>query len=199
MHNNPYKEHFIAGLRHCTTKTISRTLTQILTLIRDDLCKYCDKIYETSNTNQMFILRNSKTFLDTLQDLQHVKHSALKTFEFTTRYTTIQHKQLKIKLHDLINNVFVTKAGKRRYRYITANYHTSYLTNTDNNKGQLYTEIIICSMLDILIDNIYVRFGDRIFRQTVGIPMGINCAPLVADLFLYSYESSFIQEFIKFK
>ena len=26
------------------------------------------------------------------------------------------------------------------------------------------------------------------FRQCIGIPMGKNCAPLLADLFLYSYE-----------
>jgi len=52
-------------------------------------------------------------------------------------------------------------------------------------------------MLDCLIDNIYVRFGDKVFRQTIGIPMGTNCAPLLADLFLYTYESSFIQELTK--
>jgi hypothetical protein len=33
--------------------------------------------------------------------------------------------------------------------------------------------------------------------MTVGIPMGTNCAPLLADLFLYSYEAVFIQGFLK--
>ena len=40
-------------------------------------------------------------------------------------------------------------------------------------------------------------FGGRVFQQTVGIPMGTNCAPLLADLFLYSYEACFIQELLK--
>jgi hypothetical protein len=31
----------------------------------------------------------------------------------------------------------------------------------------------------------------------VGIPMGTNCAPLLTDLFLYSYETGFIQELLK--
>ena len=35
------------------------------------------------------------------------------------------------------------------------------------------------------------------FQQTVGIPMGTNCAPLLADLFLYSYESEFIQSLLR--
>ena len=32
---------------------------------------------------------------------------------------------------------------------------------------------------------IYIRFGNTLYRQTVGIPMGTNCAPLLADLFCY--------------
>ena len=52
-------------------------------------------------------------------------------------------------------------------------------------------------MLEYLIDNIFVEFGGRIFQQTIGIPMGTNCAPLLADLFLYSYEAEFVQSLLK--
>ena len=40
-------------------------------------------------------------------------------------------------------------------------------------------------------------FGGRVFQQTVGIPMGTNCSPLLADLFLSSYEADFIQRPLK--
>ena len=43
-----------------------------------------------------------------------------------------------------------------------------------------------------LLDNIYIRFGTKLYRQIVGIPMGTNCAPLVADLFLFCYERDFM-------
>ena len=43
-----------------------------------------------------------------------------------------------------------------------------------------------------LLDNIYIRFGTKLYRQIVGIPMGINSAPLVADLFLFYYEKDFM-------
>ena len=36
-------------------------------------------------------------------------------------------------------------------------------------------------------------------QQVVGKPMGTNCAPLLADLFLYSYESEFLQKLVKDK
>ena len=56
------------------------------------------------------------------------------------------------------------------------------------------TDII---MLDFLIDNIFVMFGGGVFQQIVGIPMATNCAPLLDDLFLYSYEADFIQGLLK--
>jgi hypothetical protein len=48
-------------------------------------------------------------------------------------------------------------------------------------------------------DNICVSFGGILFQQVIGIPMGTNCATLLADLFLYSYESEFFQKFVKDK
>jgi hypothetical protein len=43
------------------------------------------------------------------------------------------------------------------------------------------------------IDNIFVMFSKRDFQQEIGIPMCRNCAPFLADLLLYSYETDFIQ------
>ena len=46
----------------------------------------------------------------------------------------------------------------------------------------------MCDALHYLLDNIFIRFGSKLYRQIVGVPTGINCAPLVADLFLFCYE-----------
>ena len=34
----------------------------------------------------------------------------------------------------------------------------------------------------------HIMLDGRVFQKTVEIPMGTNCAPLLVDLFLYSYE-----------
>jgi hypothetical protein len=52
-------------------------------------------------------------------------------------------------------------------------------------------------MFDFLVDNIYVVFGDQVFQHSVGIPLGTNCVPLLADLFLYSYEAEFPQKLLR--
>ena len=43
----------------------------------------------------------------------------------------------------------------------------------------------MCDALHYLLDNIFIRFGSKLYRQIVGIPMGTNCAPLVADFFCF--------------
>ena len=48
-------------------------------------------------------------------------------------------------------------------------------------------------MLEFLVDNIFVVFGGKVFKQIVGIPMGTNCAPLLVDIILYSCKAEFIQ------
>ena len=45
----------------------------------------------------------------------------------------------------------------------------------------------MCDPLHYLLDNIFIRFGLKLHRQIVGIPMGTNYAPLVADVFLFCY------------
>jgi hypothetical protein len=52
-------------------------------------------------------------------------------------------------------------------------------------------------MLGFHVDNIYVVFGDQVFQQCVGIRMGTNCAPLLVDVFLYSYEAEFVQKLLR--
>ena len=55
----------------------------------------------------------------------------------------------------------------------------------------------LCLAIDFLIDSIYVRFGSSVFRQVIGIPMGTNSAPLLADLFLHTFEYDFMVKTMK--
>ena len=51
----------------------------------------------------------------------------------------------------------------------------------------------VCDGLSFLLGNIYIRFGNKLYRQIVGILMGTNCAPLVATLCLFCYERDFMK------
>ena len=70
------------------------------------------------------------------------------------------------------------------------NDRKAFFTSTDHRGHTLWSCQNVCDVLSYLLDNI--RFGNTLYRQIVGIPMGTNCAPLVADLFLFCYERDFM-------
>ena len=78
-------------------------------------------------------------------------------------------------------------------KFIVLDYNSTYFSNKIQKGKTCYSEEQVISMLEFLIDNICVSFGGILCQQVVGIPMGTNCAPLLAALLLYSYESEFLQ------
>ena len=71
----------------------------------------------------------------------------------------------------------------------------AFFTLADHYKGyHLWSCQNVCDALTFLLDYIYIRFGTKLYRQIVGIPMGTTCAPLVADLFLFCYERNFVKD-----
>ena len=134
----------------------------------------------------MWILKNSKALLESLQANLLTSISSIKTFDFSTLYTSIPHSKLNTRLHSLIKQMFHTKNGERRYQYRVQvfKHKKAYLIKDDTDAKNKFTESDIIDMINVLIDNIFVEFGGQIFQQTIRIPMGSNCASLLADLFL---------------
>ena len=105
---------------------------------------------------------------------------------FSTLYTTLPHHLLKDRLIDLINRTFVTQ-------YLACNEECAFFTSDVYNNHNLWSYQKVCDALVYLLYNIFIRFGTKLYRQTIGIPMGTNCAPLVADLFLFCYVRDFMK------
>ena len=196
MHKNPYKQRFIAGSSKCSTKPLSILLTKLLTHIKQGLQKYCETAYSRSGINQMWILKNSKELLEHLKSPAFNHVTSIKSFDFSTLYTTIPHQKLKERLTSIIRNAFIFKNGNRRYKYLVLGHEETYFVKEHSDSKNKYSEDDIIKMLEFLVDNIFVVFAGKVFQQTVGIPMGTNCAPLLADIFLYSYEADFIQSLL---
>ena len=140
----------------------------------------------------MWILKNSTSLLSSLDQLDVRTARSVQTFDFSTLYTSSPHDLLKSRISNLVHNAFRKKDGSVRYTHIKVTRAKGYFTHDKNSSGDN-----ICKMIEFLIDNIFVQFGGRLFRQAIGIPMGTNCAPLLADLFLYSYENKFLDNMIR--
>ena len=71
-------------------------------------------------------------------------------------------------------------------------HEESYFVKEYSDSKHKYSEDDIIKMLEFLV----VVFVGKVFQQIVDIPMGTNCAPLLADIFLYSYEAEFTQSLL---
>ena len=172
-------------------------LTKILFAVKEGQQKYCETVYSRSGINHMWILKNSKDLLDNFKSRSFSQVSYILTFDFSTLYTTLPHDKLKTRLKEKIHKVF----SHRNYgsQFVVLGYNSKYFSNKIQKGKICYSEEQVISMMEFIIDNIVVSFGGTLFQQVVGIPMGKNCAPLLTTLFLYSYESEFLQKLVKDK
>ena len=142
MHKNPYKHRFIAGSARCSTKPLSILLTKLLTHIKQGLQKYCETAYSRSGVNQMWILKNSKELLEHLKSPNFNNITSIKSFDFSTLYTTIPHDKLKSRLASIIRNSFMFKNGNRRYKYLVLGHEESYFVKEHSDSKHKY----ICTL-----------------------------------------------------
>jgi hypothetical protein len=149
LHKCPFKQRYIAGFAKCSTKHLSKLLTCIVSAVKIGLHGYCDTSYSSGCVNQMLILKNSKDLLEYIQSRSLSACNSIKTFDFSTLYTTIPHS----KLNDKSRECFIIKNGQQipcaRKEQIL------FCKNTD-----------IINMLEFLIDNIFFIFGGRVLTDS---------------------------------
>ena len=193
LHKTPYKARFIAGSSSCTTTRLSKLITECLKLVRTHCTAYCKTIRVRTGVNCMWIINNLLDVIHALEDKQ-LSLNHVSTSDFSTLYTSLPHAQLNKQLHDLLERVFNTK-GKS---FIATNNFRAFWTNDRTSTRYTYFSCReLCLTIDFLTDNIYVRFGSSVFRQVIGIPMGTNSTPLLADLFLHTFEYDFMVKTMK--
>ena len=83
--------------------------------------------------------------------------------------------------------------------YLCTSDKAGFFSNKTYDSYKCWTCTEFSEAFTFLMENIYVQFGDMVYQQIVGIPMGTNCAPLIADLFLYCYERDFMSNLQKSK
>ena len=138
----------------------------------------CEKVYERSSKNLFWSIKNSGEVLNKIKS---------RGFRATS-LSTLPHNLIKEKLKNLTEWTFKREGSP----YIACNERQAFFTSEDTKRYKLWSCENVCEALIYLLDNIYIRFGTKLYRQIVGIPLGTNCAPLVADLFLFCYERDFM-------
>ena len=130
------------------------------------------KRYMRDPVKTYFGLLNSGDILDKLK-ARDFNATSLSTYDFSTLYTTLPHNLIKDKLIDLIERTFQREGSP----YLACNDRNAFFTSEKPKKYHAWSCQNVCDAMTFLLDNIYIRFGTKLYRQVVGIPMGLIVLP----------------------
>ena len=146
--------------------------------------------FSNSNVNYFWSIKNSSEVIEKLR-LGNFRGSHVSS----TLYTSLPHDLIKAKVLSLVNWCF----NRESKTYLCTSAKAGFFSNKKYDSYKCWSCAELCEAFTFLMENIYVQFDGMVYQQIVGIPMGTNCAPLIADLFLYCYERDFMSDLQKSK
>ena len=181
------KFRFIIAAPNCSIKPLSQAITKIFRLFYRQVETYNSKCFYFSNVKTFWVIQNNEHVLNSIKRLnKYSSFRSMATFDFSTLYTKIPHE----KLLDVMNKItdFCFQGGSHELLSLSKSRASWVAKN--NRSGVKFTKSLFKEALDYLMNNCFFTFGNKIFRQTIGIPMGSDPAPFMANLFLYYYSAS---------
>ncbi len=130
----------------------------------------------------------------------------MQSFDFSTLYTKIH---LKASMKVLINNLFHQTLKLHCFKFLLVqrsalNFRFLWLKNKEEinlfenfHSFKVVEASDLISLLDFLLDNLFLCFGYCAYRQCIDIPMGTNCVVYLANFYLFSYEFDFLKCLLK--
>ena len=148
---------------------LSKPITSCLTAVKKYWIRYYDTVYERDGINCFWSIKNSNEVLNKFKS-KNFKASKLSTYDFSSLYTKLPHHLIKDKLIDLIYRTFI----QENTQYLACNEEYAFFTSDVYNIHNLWSCQTVCDALVYLLDSIFIRFGTKLYRLTIGIPMGTN-------------------------
>ena len=108
-------------------------------------------------------------------------------------YPALPQSEIKEKFSKIFNKVFKLE-GKQ---FINVGYKEAYFSSRQNSRGCSFRLNDMIEILEFILDNIFVKFGSKIYKQVIGVPIGSDSGADIANLLLFSYESEYIEKVSK--
>ena len=188
MHYTPSRARFIVSSAKCSTKPISRLVSNAFKLIFNQIENFhvSSKFYK--NYNRFWVINNSKPLIERLDVINtRKKAKEISTYDFSTLYTKLPHNDLLRVLNSHIDFVFDGGTSK----YLGYSDRKVFWKKKAARKSTI-SRFQLKALVKHLITRTYFMVGNLAIRQSIGIPMGIDPAPFWANLYLYFYEHQFI-------
>ncbi len=82
-------------------------------------------------------------------------------------------------------------------KFIAIYNKSSAFVNSTRNGTCYFDESSLINAVNYLMDNCYFTLGGLIFKQIIGVPMGVDPGPFIANLTLWFYENRYLEKLYK--
>ena len=200
MHKTPIKFRFITAARDTLLSDASIAATNCLKVI----LKFARKSYKYEVKhidNHIFIVDNRGKVVKFLENSNKVgtRNKSISSWDFATLYTKIPHVKLKENMSTFIRTIMdhvKNSAKKAEYICYSKTNGKVYFSKNISSIDRSFSADDLIKSINIVIDNAYIFFDGKIYRQVIGIPMGTNVAPYLANIFLHVSEYLYIKKLI---
>ena len=155
---------------------------------------YNAKSFFYSSVKTFWVIQNNVDVIKCIDKLnKRGTFRSMATFDFSTLYTKIPHESLLEVMNTICDFCFQGGAND----LLSLSSSGASWVSKNSKAGSTFTKDLFKEALSYLMGNCYFSCGEHIFRQVIGIPMGSDPAPFMANLFLYHFESKWIKNLKK--
>ena len=201
MHKNPIGFRFITAGRDTILQNLSISVSKCLKLLlKTANMSFNYKIKGIENHISIIDNRNKVINFINLANNSNGDRKCISTWDFSTLYTNIPHDQLKANIRKFVCNIFeCNEKVKNPKKFVCSSDYRKiayYSKSRSRSNNVCFDRNQLIDAIEFIIDHSYIKFHNNIFRQQIGIPMGTNCAPFLANIYLHVYEYDYIKALI---
>ena len=191
FHKPKLSQRFVVSYANCTIKPLASQITLGLKAVYKKVISYSNMIFKVTGINRNWIIDNNDPLLNCFTNTDFARN--IQTYDFSTLYTNLDHSDIKTALSSVIKLMF--KHAKCKFISI---YSNSFAwVNKPRDTTFSFDENSLIEAVNFLIDNCYFTMGNQVFRQVIGVPIGVDPGPYIANLTLWYYENGYLEKLYK--
>ena len=198
MHKSPIGFRYITAGIDTVLQNLSIAVSKCLKVLLKVAYKAKDyKIKEINNCT--FIIDNRDkvvNFMERSNSSQIRKRKCISTWDFSTLYTKIPHDQLMNNVSSFINDIFKCVKDKN-FIACPGGSKGAYFTKSQSSTNRCFSKDQLVEAVKCIINNAYITYHGLLYRQVIGVPMGTNCAPYLANIYLHHYEYEYLKSLVQ--
>jgi hypothetical protein len=193
-HKTPPSIRFITAAKATVLLELAERVDLGLKAVIAQLRKKCNKLHRSTGVRHMWFMDDVTPLLKYIRAMSGTKTARnVRVDDFPSMYNGIKHDDLMNGITESVNEAF----EEANCKYLAIYSKSSKFVDKPQEKTTALTKEQLIDHIAYMVKNAYVKCGDRIYRQCIGIPMGMRPSPRIANLYLHHKEYRFITTMLK--